>query len=103
MAKYIGLVQEAKQPRTPLQQAMKELSGLLVWAAVFFSVVIPFIGVLQGKSYKDMILTALSLAFAVIPEELPIIITMVLGLGALALSRRNVLIRNYALRKRSDR
>ena len=40
-----------------------------------------------------MILTGLSLSFATIPEELPIIITMVLGVGALALSRKHVLIR----------
>jgi Ca2+-transporting ATPase len=72
---------------------MRELSGTLVWMAVFFSIVIPFVGFLQGKDYREMILTGLSMAFAVIPEELPIIITMVLALGALALSKRHVLIR----------
>jgi len=40
-----------------------------------------------------MILTGLSLAFATIPEELPIIITMVLGLGAYNLSRNNFLVK----------
>jgi Ca2+-transporting ATPase len=94
IGKIQGLVQEARQPRTPLQRAMRELSGLLVWVAVFFSVLIPVVGILQGKLYSEMVLTGLSLAFAVIPEELPIIITMVLALGALALSKRHVLIRN---------
>ncbi len=93
IGKIHGLVQEARQPRTPLQTAMRKLAGVLVWVAVFFSAVIPLIGFLQGKSYKEMVLTGLSLAFAVIPEELPIIITMVLGVGALALARKNVLIR----------
>ena len=40
-----------------------------------------------------MILTGLALAFAVIPEELPIIITMVLGLGAYQLSKENFLVK----------
>jgi Ca2+-transporting ATPase len=40
-----------------------------------------------------MFLTGLSLAFATIPEELPIIITMVLGLGAYRLSRSNFLVK----------
>jgi Ca2+-transporting ATPase len=101
--KIHGIVQEAHQPRTPLQRAMRELSGLLVWVAVAFSVIIPGIGLLQGifinhqpftAVYKDSVLTGLSLAFAVIPEELPIIVTMVLGLGAFALAKRHVLIRS---------
>jgi Ca2+-transporting ATPase len=40
-----------------------------------------------------MFLTGLSLAFATIPEELPIIITMVLGLGAYQLSRNKFLVK----------
>jgi magnesium-transporting ATPase (P-type) len=59
--------------------------------AVFFSVVIPLIGIARGGEFRQMILTGLSLAFATIPEELPIIITMVLGLGAYQLSRQNFL------------
>jgi Ca2+-transporting ATPase len=66
---------------------------LLVWVAVAFSVIIPGIGLIQGKPLKDMVLTGLSLSFATIPEELPIVVTMVLGIGALALSRKHVLIR----------
>lgn len=93
LGRVTGLVQEAREPKTPLQIAMKQLTGLLVWVALFFSVIIPVIGIIQGKPYKDMILTGLSLSFATIPEELPIIITMVLGVGALELSRKHVLIR----------
>jgi P-type Ca2+ transporter type 2C len=93
LGKITGLVLEAKQPKTPLQLAMKRLAGLLVWVAVSFSVIIPVIGLLQGKPLKDMVLTGLSLSFATIPEELPIVVTMVLGLGALSLSKRHVLIR----------
>jgi len=40
-----------------------------------------------------MILTGLSLSFATIPEELPIIITMVLGLGAYTLSQNKFLVK----------
>jgi len=40
-----------------------------------------------------MILTGLSLAFATIPEELPIVITMVLGLGSYTLSKNNFLVK----------
>ena len=82
-----------KPPKTPLQLAMKALAGKLVWVAVFFSVAIPLIGIARGGDFRQMILTGLSLAFATIPEELPIIITMVLGLGAYRLSRQSFLVK----------
>ena len=82
-----------KPPKTPLQLAMKSLAGKLVFVALFFSIIIPLIGILRGQDPKTMILTGLSLSFATIPEELPIIITMVLGLGAYTLSKHNFLIK----------
>lgn len=85
--------QEIKEPKTPLQKAMKSLAFGLVWVALFFSIAIPLLGYLRGLPLKTMILTGLALAFAVIPEELPIIITMVLGLGAYQLSKQNFLIK----------
>lgn len=96
LGRITGLVIEAKEPKTTLQLAMKQLAGLLVWVAVSFSVLIPIAGIIQHKPFKEMVLTGLSLSFATIPEELPIIITMVLGVGALALSRKNVLIRRLS-------
>ena len=90
MAAQLGTV---KPPKTPLQLAMKSLAGKLVWVAVSFSVIIPLIGIARGGEFRQMILTGLSLAFATIPEELPIIITMVLGLGAYRLSRQNFLVK----------
>lgn len=84
---------EVRQPRTPLQLAMRSLAGKLVWVAAFFAVLIPVLGILRGEDWRQMVLTGLSLAFATIPEELPIIITMVLGLGAYGLSRGNFLVK----------
>lgn len=85
--------QEIKPPKTRLQLEMKALAGKLVYVAVFFSVLITAIGLIRGNDPKTMILTGLSLSFATIPEELPIIITMVLGLGAYQLSKKNFLVR----------
>ncbi len=82
-----------KPPKTALQRAMKSLSGQLVWVALFFSIMIPLVGFLRGGDWKAMILTGLTLSFATIPEELPIIITMVLGIGSYRLSKKNFLIK----------
>ena len=49
LGRITGLVLEAKEPKTPLQLAMKQLTGLLVWVAVSFSILIPVIGIIEGK------------------------------------------------------
>lgn len=93
LGKIAAQSKEIKVPRTPLQLAMKKLAGQLVYVALFFAIVIPLIGFLRGQDWKLMIMTGLALAFAVIPEELPIVITMVLGLGSFNLSKQNLLIK----------
>ena len=74
---------------------MKQLSKTLVWVALFFAILIPVLatsGVSQ-PSPGEAVLYGLSLAFVVIPEELPIIITMVLGVGSYALSRKGAIVK----------
>jgi Ca2+-transporting ATPase len=93
VGRVAGIAKAAKEPKTPLQLAMKQLSKSLVWIALFFSILVPVLGFLRGLPLEQMVLTGLALAFAVIPEELPIIITMVLGVGAFSLSRKNALVK----------
>jgi P-type Ca2+ transporter type 2C len=94
LGRVAGLAQEIRQPRTSLQQTMRELTRWLVWLALGFSVLIPLLAILlSGQEWRQMLLTGLSLAFAVIPEELPIIITMVLALGAYRLARQHAIIK----------
>jgi P-type Ca2+ transporter type 2C len=86
-------LQEIKPKKTALQMAMKKLAGRLVYVAIFVSVLIPVIGLIRGQDLKTMILTGLALSFVVIPEELPMVITMVLGLGSYNLSKHNFLVK----------
>jgi len=93
LGKIALTAKQARAPKTPLQLEMKSLAGKLVYVAGFFSIIIPMIGWFRGQDLKTMILTGLSLSFATIPEELPIVITMVLGLGAYTLSKHNFLVK----------
>jgi len=93
LGKIAGLVKSIKPDKTPLQKAMKQLSKYLVLVSLFFSILIPVIGIFQQKNLFEMILTGLSLSFATIPEELPIIITVVLALGSYVLSKNNALVK----------
>ncbi|MEJ7695087.1 MAG: HAD-IC family P-type ATPase [Candidatus Limnocylindrales bacterium] len=94
LGRIAGLTEEARELPTPLQRAMRQLSGWLVWAALGISVVVPLLGVLlAGLAVEDMLLTGLTLAFATIPEELPILITIVLGIGSFKLARRGAIVK----------
>ncbi len=95
LGRVVGIAKATREPKTPLQISMKQLSKTLMWIALFFSVLIPLLSYLRGlqPNPADAVLYGLSLAFVVIPEELPIIITMVLGLGAYRLSQKNALVK----------
>jgi Ca2+-transporting ATPase len=91
--KVAGLTQRTKEPKTPLQVGMKQLSKTLVWIALFFSVLVSVLSFVRGLRAEDSVLYGLSIAFATIPEELPIIITMVLGFGAFSLTSKKAIVK----------
>ncbi|MCC3373582.1 cation-transporting P-type ATPase [Cohnella sp. REN36] len=93
LGKMVGLVKEAREPRTPLQLHMKELTRWMVWIALGFSALVAIAGWLQGSGWRETVFDGLTLAFATIPEELPILIAMVLGLGAYRLSKQKAIVR----------
>jgi Ca2+-transporting ATPase len=95
LGRVAGIIKTAKEPKTALQLAMKQLSKTLVWVALLFAILIPLLSYIRGlqPSPGEAVLYGLSLAFVVIPEELPIIITMVLGVGSYALSRKGAIVK----------
>lgn len=79
---------------TPLEMRMRRLSGAIA-AIVSIAIVLLFaVGVSKGESVTEMILIAIALAIAVIPEGLPAAMTVVLAVGMEAILRRGGLIHN---------
>src|SRR4051794_16404515 len=87
------LVAEAREPPTPLQRAMAELARAALVIALACCVLVPLIGLLRGQPAREMLLDGLTLAFATIPEELPILVTALVALGGLRLAQHGVLLR----------
>lgn len=96
LGRIATLVAAAKEPRTPMQRRMAELARTLLIVALAVSVVIPLVGILAGRDPAEMLLTGLSLAFATIPEELTVLIAVVLGMGSLTLARNGAIVRRLA-------
>ncbi len=77
----------------PLKVEIGKLSKLIVLVTALISVVLMGIGLLQGRSFLEMLATVVSLAVSVIPEGLPIVITLVLATGVRRMSKQNALVK----------
>jgi len=93
LGKIARLLQTVEDRKTPLQNRLAHLGKGLAAAAVAMTGLIFIAGLLRGEPVESMLLTAISLAVAVIPEGLPAVVTIVLALGAQGMVRRNALIR----------
>jgi P-type Ca2+ transporter type 2C len=93
LGKLGRLAAETREPPTPLQTAMSQLARAVLVAAIAASVLVPAVGLAAGQPWRDMLLAGLTVAFATVPEELPILITLLLALGGRQLARQGALLR----------
>lgn len=78
---------------TPLQKRMTEFGKNLSYIILLICLALFGVGLLRGEKPIPMLLVAISLAVAAIPEALPALITIALARGAKRLARNNALIR----------
>jgi len=87
------LLQEASSDETPLQRRLERVAHYLLWFC--FGIVVLFFVLGLGRSVPlfELLLGAVSLAVAAIPEGLPAIVTVALALGVSRMARRKALVR----------
>ena len=77
----------------PLKTNIRYLSRLIIFAAAVISASLIFLGILSGRTLGEMFAVAVALSVSIIPEGLPIVMTLVLATGVWRMSKRNVLIK----------
>lgn len=93
IGRIAGLINAAKQEETPLQKKMGELGKYLSAGAVFLCAALFVIAILQKRNILQMLLTAISLAVAAVPEGLPAVVTIVMALSVSKLVKVNTIVR----------
>lgn len=79
---------------TPMKRKMDRLVRFLMITVLSATILIFILGVVKGESYVDMLLIAIAVAIAVIPEGLPIATTSVLAVGMKEILKKGGLVKN---------
>ena len=88
------LLQTVEHEATPLQKKLDRLGKVLALVALVLVMVVFSIGYFfQDQPFRLMLLTAVSLAVAAVPEGLPAVVTIALSIGAQRMLARKALIR----------
>jgi Ca2+-transporting ATPase len=77
----------------PLKANIRELSRLLIAATILIAAAIFILGIWFGMPAQTMLATVISISVSIIPEGLPIAITIVLAAGVWRMSKKNALVK----------
>ncbi|MBI4301693.1 MAG: cation-translocating P-type ATPase [Chloroflexi bacterium] len=96
LGRIASLISQYEEEETPLQRRMSGLGRGLGGAAIAIAALIFVVGAVTRRDLLDMLLTAVSLAVAAVPEGLPAVITVGLALGVQRMARRHCLVRRLS-------
>lgn len=93
IGKIAKMISESVEEMTPLQKRLGDLGKILGILAVALCLALFVVALAQGRDIMEMLLTAISLAVAAIPEGLPAVVTIVLALGVQKMVKVNTIVR----------
>ena len=93
VGKIAHMLANTEEGKTPLQENQDALGKWLTIMILVIAVVIFVVGMLRGNEWTHMLLTAIAIAVAAIPEGLPAISTIILALGTQEMAQRHALVR----------
>ncbi len=96
IGRIAGLLRSTEAEKTPLQKQLDGLAHSLAKLAAVIVAAVFAIGLLRGDSVEELLLLAVALAVASIPEGLPAVTAVTLALGVSRMARQNAIVKRLA-------
>ena len=93
LGQIAGMIQDITPARTPLQRKLAQVGKQISWLGVGAALAVFMLGFFRHEKMGELLLIAVSLLVAVVPEGLPAVITATLALGSRRMLKRHALIR----------
>lgn len=94
LGKIAGLMNAAKERKTPLQESLDKFSGRLAMLIMIICAVVFCLCIYRKMTILDSLLFAVALAVAAIPEALGSIVTIVQAFGTQKMAKENAIIKD---------
>lgn len=88
-----GLLKDTQTTSSPLQIRLEKVSHELLKLGVVVILIVIGFGYFKGEAWPEIMMAAISLAVAAIPEGLPTVVTLALTLAVRRMTKRNALVR----------
>ena len=93
LGRIAHLLATSEDTATPLQRRLARVSQTLLYICGGIVGVVALVGLLRGWPPMQVLMAAVSLAVAAVPEGLPAVVTIALAVGVQRMAARHVLIR----------
>ncbi len=93
IGKIAAMLTNNREEMTPLQKRLGDLGKILSLLSLGICVVLFVLAILQHRNVFEMLLIAISLAVAAVPEGLPAVVTLCLALSVTRMVRANTIVR----------
>lgn len=90
IAKELNTIEKNK---SPLEIKLADISKVLSYIILIIVFLIFTIGLIKGLDLQELLMLSISLAVAAVPEGLPTVITIILSLGVISLSKKKAIIK----------
>lgn len=94
LGKIAGLLNKAKERKTPLQKSLDQFSSRLAMVIMVISVLVFGLSLYRDMKILDAMMFAVALAVAAIPEALGSIVTIVQAIGTQKMAKENAIIKD---------
>ena len=93
LGRIAHLLQTTEESETPLQKRLAAVGRTLLYLCLGIVAIVAVLGLARGMRWLDVVMSAVSLAVAAVPEGLPAIVTIALAIGVQRMAARNALVR----------